>query len=106
MSRLFSPRTFSLAFAVAYVVAVTVNLPLFRYYPLVGRFSLTDLAVRTLGPAMSWYGWIASAGLVAGVASAIVPRRWDEKLWPGLFWLGPVAMLLAGFYREQEWFLR
>ena len=44
MSRLFSLRIFSIGFALIYSWAVIQNVPLFRYYPLINKFSLTDLA--------------------------------------------------------------
>jgi hypothetical protein len=110
MSRLFSLRIFSLAFAASYSWVVIQNVTPFRYYPLVGRFSMTDLADKTLGPAMSWYGWI-SAGLVGGVVvsvlvSLLVPRRLIDRIPPVAYCLIPAVMLFAAWMREQDWFLK
>ena len=104
MIRFFSPRTFSLVFGLGYTVAIVGNYPLFRYYPLVGRYSLTDLVDLTLGPAMSWYGWMGYAAVVAVIASLIVPKRLDDKIWAGVFYVLPLIIFLGGYYREQSWF--
>jgi hypothetical protein len=100
----FSARVFSLVFGLGYAAAVYINYPLFRYYPLVKRFSLHDLADRTLGPAMAWYGWMAIAAIPALVLSAVVPNRWGNRIPAEVFWILPFVMLLAGWYREQSWF--
>jgi hypothetical protein len=99
-----SARVFSLVFGIGYAVAVYVNYPLFRYYPLVKRFSVHDLPGASLGPAMSWYGWIAIAAIPALLLSVLVPKRIGNRI-PGLvFWILPFVMLLSGWYREQSWF--
>ena len=108
MSRFFSLRLFTLVAGLGYAYAVYFNYTLFRYYPLVERFSLTDLADRSLGPAMSWYGWMA-VGLVPAVVIAVIgklalPPRWLDKLWPA-FWVLPVLILWAGWIREKGWLL-
>ena len=105
MSQMFSARLFTVLFGGGYTLAVWINYPLFRYYPLVQRFSVHDLADRTLGPAMSWYGWIATAALPAALICVVVPRRWGDRVPAAVFWLVPVAMLLAGWYREKSWFV-
>jgi hypothetical protein len=43
ITRLFSARVFTLVFCIGYAVAVYVDYPLFRYYPLARQFSLHDL---------------------------------------------------------------
>lgn len=100
----FSARVFTLIFALSYSAAVYFGYPLFRYYPLVARFSLHDLVDGSLGPAMSWYGWIASAAIPAVVAAAIVPRRLGDRIPASVFRLLPLVMFAAGFYHEREWF--
>lgn len=100
----FSARLFTLTFGLGYAIAVTIDIPLFRYYPLISRFSLEDLADRTLGPAMSWYGWIAIGLLPALVLAAIVPKRIGDRLPAAVFWILPLVMFAAGYYREQAWF--
>ena len=99
-----SPRVFSLVFGVVYAVVVAGNFPLFIYYPQVGRFTLTDLADPSLGPEMFYYGWIASAGIVALVLAAIVPKNIAGRIPLSAFWLVPLLMFAGGFYRERAWF--
>lgn len=106
MSGLLSARVFSLVFGVVYTITITGNYPLFRYYPAVGRFSWTDLADKSLGPAMSWFGWMAWAFVIAVVLAAIVPRKLADRIPAGVFWLVPLAIFAGGFYREQEWFFK
>ncbi len=106
MNRFLSLPVFSLTFAIGYTWAVLQNYPLFRYYPLVKRFSWVDLADKTLGPAMAWYGWMAIAAIPAFVIAVIwkfvVPERVTTKLWP-LFYLVPIMLLVATYYREKNW---
>jgi hypothetical protein len=104
-NRLFSAPIFSLTFGFGYAVAVSVNYPLFRYYPLVQRFSFHDLATPSLGPSMSWYGWIAIAALFAGIVTPLIPKHAGDRLPAALFWIVIVAMLAAAGYRERGWFL-
>ncbi len=110
MSRYFSPRIFSLIFGCAYTLAVIYNLPLFYYFPAVKHFSLHDLPLETFGPGMSWFGWIATAALAAILAAVmfplILPKRWIDQMPSGVFWLVPLAMLIGGLFREQDWLLK
>jgi hypothetical protein len=108
VSRFISLRALSILFIAGYCAAVIGNWPLFRYYPLVGQFSLIDIPDKSLGPAMTWYGWMATAAIPALIAAAVfkltVPDRWRERFVP-LLWLAPLAVLVAGYIREQEWLL-
>jgi len=104
IARVFSTRVFTLVFGIGYAVAVYVNYPLFRFYPLVMRFSLHDLVDPSLGPAMSWYGWIATAAVPALLVAAFVPKRVGDRIPAAVFWIVPFVMLLAGWYRERDWF--
>jgi len=68
----FSPAVFLLAFCCAYAVAFEMDCPLFRYYPLHGDFSWGAGILKGVGPAMTWYGLVAGAGIVAVLAAALV----------------------------------
>lgn len=105
MSRFFSSRLFSLVFGLAYASAVYVDYPLFRYYPLVNRFSQHDLGDLSLGPAMSWFGWISTAAIPAAVLAVIVPRSIGNRIPASAFWVVTLLMLGAAWYRERAWFL-
>ncbi len=110
MSSYFSLRIFSLIFGGVYTLAVIYNLPLFYYFPAVKQFSLHDLPLESFGPGMSWFGWIATAALSAVIAAVVfpplLPKRWMDQLPLGVFWLVPLAMLIGGFFREQDWLLK
>jgi hypothetical protein len=105
MNRLFNARVFSVVFGIGYALAITINYPLFRYYPLVERFSLHDLVDRTLGPAMSWYGWIVIAAIPAALLAIVVPNRIGDRIPEVVLWVLPFVVLIAGFYCERGWFL-
>jgi hypothetical protein len=102
--KLFSARVFTLVFGGGYALSVYENHPLFRYYPLVERWSMHDLKDPTLGPAMSYYGWIAMAAIPAVIAAALVPYRIGERIPAAVYWLLPLVMLLVAFYNERTWF--
>ncbi len=108
MTRYISLPVFTIVASLGYAAAVYVNYPLFRYYPLVKQFSLIDIPSRTLGPAMTWYGWIAIAIIPAIIAAVIgrlfLPARWLDKLTP-LIWVVPFVVLYAGWVAEKSWLL-
>jgi hypothetical protein len=103
--RLFSARVFSLTFGLAYAAAVYFNYPLFRYYPLIKRFSFHDLADPSTGPAMAWYGWISIAAIIAAIVAALFPKRIGDRLPAAVFWVVIVVMFAAAFHAERSWFL-
>jgi hypothetical protein len=104
ITRQFSASVFTLVFEIGYAISVYSNQPLFRYYPLMKRFSLHDLADPSLGPAMSYYGWIAIAAIPAAVLSALVPNRMGDRIPAGVYWILPLVVLVVGFYNERAWF--
>jgi hypothetical protein len=102
--RTFSARVFSLVFVISYAVVVHWDHPLFRYYPLLQRWSLHDLTDPALGPAMSWYGWIALAGIPALLLAALVPKSIGDCIPAAVYWVLPFVAFVAGYYHEQVWF--
>jgi hypothetical protein len=105
MTNKLSAPTFSLTFGLGYAMAVFLNYPLFRYYPLYQRFSLHDLKTTSLGPAMSWYGWISVGALCAAIVTPLIPKRLGDRIPTTGFWIVIVAMFAAAFFRERAWFL-
>ena len=99
-----SAKVFVMTFGVGYAITVFGNYPLFRYYPLVKRFSLQDLVDPMLGPAMAWYGWIFTALVPAVILAAIIPKRFGDRIPTFIFWILPFVILAASWYREREWF--
>ena len=99
---------FSVAFAVAYAVAVEYNLAAFTYHPQLGAFAL-GVDRPKAGPAMYWYGWIVTSVLAAALVSALamlLPRQWMSRLWTGFVWLVPSATMLFFVYILRGYFLR
>jgi hypothetical protein len=100
--------TFAAVFAVAYVVAVEYNWALFTYAPATGAFApLTTPAA--VGPTMYWYGWIATAAIVAAPVAALVslaPDHVAKLIWSGWSWAVPIAVLAAFGYLLSGYFLR
>jgi hypothetical protein len=100
--------TFAAVFSVVYVLAVENNWALFTYAPATGTFAPLA-APATTGPAMYWYGWIATALLAAGAVAALVsllPESLAKRVWPGLSWAVPIAVLVALGYLLGGYFLR
>ena len=99
---------FAAVFSVVYVLAVENNWALFSYAPATGTFA--PLATpATAGPTMYWYGWIATAAIAAGAVAAIaavLPESLAKRVWPGLSWAVPVAVVIAFGYLLSGYFLR
>ena len=55
---------FTVVYALAYVIAVWKNYALFTYHPVTGALGLGVEKPKD-GPAMYWFGWMATAGIVA-----------------------------------------
>jgi hypothetical protein len=91
-----------------YVVAVEKNYALFTYHPAVSAFG-AGVEEPKDGPAMYWYGWLATAGivaLIAGVVASLLPAGLARRLWPGWTWVVPVGVMVAFAYLLRNFFLR
>jgi hypothetical protein len=99
---------FAVIYAIAYLIAVENNYALFTYHPAIGEFGFLVEPPKD-GPAMYWYGWMATAGIVAFVAAAIarlVPEHAARRLWAGLSWAVPVAVMVVFSYLLSGFFMR
>ena len=57
---------FSVVGCITYVICDLYKLPLFTFYPAVNEFAFGFVKMtEDQGPAMYWYGWIASSALFA-----------------------------------------
>ena len=88
---------FGISFAILYVVCDMAALPLFTYHPGTDRidFGYTP-ARRDEGPAMYWYGWIATSTLgasIVGLAAALLPEKISSKIPLALAWIVPLVLL-------------
>ena len=92
--------TFAIVFAIAapviYVASEIANLPLFTYHPGTGRLEFGWAAPRANeGPAMYWYGWIATMLIGSTLLGAVAARfpNLGERIPLFLVWLLPLLAL-------------
>jgi hypothetical protein len=106
--------TFAVVFAIAtpilYVASELGGLPLFTYHPGTNRIDLGWVAARTSeGPAMYWYGWIATtligASLLGGLA-ALLPCRLSGRIPLTPIWLLPLPALAILAYALMPFWTR
>ena len=98
---------FAVVYAAAYVIAVWKNYALFTYHPVPGTLGL-GVEKPQDGPAMYWYGWIATAGIAALGAcliACLVAKRMAERLWSGWSWVVPLGVLFFFAYLLRNYFL-
>ena len=98
---------FAVVFTIAYVVCVELNYPLFSYHPALNQFGL-GIQQPLDGPVMFWYGWMATAAIVATVTAlvaCVLPHGITRRLWPGLTWLVPIGGMLVFCYNLRAFFL-
>lgn len=99
---------FAVAFAILYLLAVENNWALFTYHPALEEWGWGVEKPKD-GPAMYWYGWLASAAiaasLVAGLAAAL-PRALTARIAPLWAWLIPCLVMVNFAYLLRKFFLR
>jgi len=105
MSKHFSPTVFALVGAIGYVLAYTFNWPAFAYYPLIKQFHLTHDLPKNAGPAMLYYGWIATAAIAAVILAFLVPKSIAAKLPPALGWIVPILLVIYTCIYDRNWFI-
>ena len=93
---------FGICFAILYVVCDMAALPLFTYHPGTDRIDLGYASARLdEGPAMYWYGWLASSALgatILGGLTALLPEKSRDKIPLALAWVVPVVLLPVLIY--------
>jgi hypothetical protein len=94
---------FSILFGIVYTLAFYFGIAAFKYYPLVHQFHIVDQP-KTVGPPISWYGWIVTALLVSAPIALLVPRRWADRLSPTWAGLIPAALIFLVLIYEKRWF--
>ena len=104
MNSRFAPAVFLAAFCCSYVLVFALDWPLFRYYPLKGRFNWGAANLPDIGPGMAWYGLLASAGLIATLAALLLPDRLLQRALSNRLWLFPVAAMLACVFLLRQFF--
>ncbi len=93
---------FGICFAILYVVCDMAALPMFTYHPGTGRIDPGFApARRDEGPAMYWYGWIATSALgasILGLLAALLPEKLRGKISLALAWIAPIVLLPVLIY--------
>ena len=88
---------FGIGFAILYVVCDMAALPMFTYHPGTARIDPGFAPPRRdEGPAMYWYGWIATSALgasILGGLAALLPEKFRSKIPLALAWVVPVVLL-------------
>jgi hypothetical protein len=93
----FARGVFMAVYCVAYVAALRLDLPLFRYYPLTRSFSWPQQHLANQGPAMVWYGLMATAAICAAAVASIIDDRLLDRVRMYL-WLFPCLAMVAVAY--------
>jgi hypothetical protein len=88
---------FSATFPVFYGWSDVGKWPLFSYYPAT-CFMRWGWAPETDddGPAMYWYGWLASSVIAAGLTAllvAVLPSNWRRQISVHCAWVVPLFMM-------------
>jgi len=93
---------FGISFAILYTICDMAALPLFTYHPGTDRIDAGFARARPdEGPAMYWYGWIASSTLgasILGGLAALLPASIRGKIPLALAWIVPVVLLPVLIY--------
>ena len=93
---------FGICFGILYVVCDMAALPLFTYHPGTDRIDPGFAPPRRdEGPAMYWYGWIATSTLgasILGLLAALLPEKIRGKIPLALAWVVPVVLLPVLIY--------
>jgi hypothetical protein len=99
---------FAVVYAIVYLVSVEKNYALFTYHPALVELDWGVQKARE-GPAMYWYGWMATAGIAAAVAAGLgllLPPSLARRVVPSLAWIVPLAVILFFSYLLRNFFLR
>ena len=105
MTLRFGRAGFMFSYSVAYALVLAKKWPLFVYYPLHDNFNWGPKLLKGIGPAMTWYGLIASACLIAVFVAFVVPDRVFVTAFRNNFWLFPAATILLAAFLFRRLFL-
>jgi hypothetical protein len=93
--------TVGIWFSILYLFVMAKGWPLFTYYPAVNKWTLFThpAGVPSAGPAMKWYGFVATTSVIslaAGVIACILPESLIKRIWwPGLIWVVPILAMVV-----------
>jgi hypothetical protein len=95
-------KVFSILFGVIYSVCFYMEWALFRYYPETNAFYWKMHPED--GPAILWYGWLASALILSAAIALVVPRRLAERVSSDAVWMVTIAMVVMILIHHRQWF--
>ena len=96
--------TFGVIFCVFYLFVMNYSWQLFSYYPATNQWVLYGHppAGASPGPAMKWYGYVATTAVVAailGLVASLIPEQMLRRFWwRGLIWAVPILTTIVLFY--------
>ena len=96
-------KIFSLLFGAMYILSFYMEWALFRYYPETAQFRWRNDA--SLGPAILWYGWMATAFLISAVPALLVPKSLGSRIPPSWLWIVPVVITVVTLIHERRFFV-
>jgi hypothetical protein len=91
---------FTTIFSIAYLFVLNYGWALGVYYPASGQWTWwRNLPLGTPGPAMKWYGYVLTSGIIAAVGATVVaflPESLVKHIrWYGFAWLVPIFGMIA-----------
>lgn len=95
---------FTVGFCLAYPVVFARDWPLFLYYPQVQRFHWGS-AAQDIGPAMHWYGLVATSALVGLILALVGRDAWFRPHLLHWLWLAPCIALLGALVLLRQFFV-
>ena len=99
-----SASIFSSAFGLTYFLCFLYDVALFRYYPEVNQFHLSEQPAA-LGPPILWYGWLGMAAAVSLVVASLVPPRMAARIPARTCSIVTGVVLLIVLIYERRWFV-
>jgi hypothetical protein len=101
-------RLFSILYGLTYVgfffYGEYCACAMFRYYPVLGRFSTVPLPLQEAGLPINWYSWILGAFVLSAVVTVAVPRKLAARIPTNWTWGIAMAVLVAIMVYERRWF--
>ena len=101
-----SPTAFSVLFCLSYLVVFGLELPLFLYYPVNGDWVWgAEPDPGKVGPAMAWYGLMATSALVAAFGAFCIREAWLVARLRRVLWVSPYAAVVGCVYYLRPYFI-
>jgi hypothetical protein len=98
-----SVQIFSMLFGIVYITCFYMDWAPFRYYPDPRTFHMR--ANPQDGPAILWYGWVATAAVVSAAVALVTPRQLAERLGSAWAWIVPLLTVIGILIYERRWFV-